>query len=244
MKILPVVFSYEDVSADFPNRDAYSYFLVSYLRTGRIRQVRKDMYALVDPSNGSVMASKFQIASHIGRFSFLCFHSALEYYGLAEQSFVSFLRVGSLRRFRNFDFEDVTYSCEKKKDLEGVNDFMAREGVRVTCLERTVIDCLYNLDKGGGYEEVTKAVSLIEDLSGSKLLDALSDYNVSFLFLKAGFILEKYYRGKLSDSFYDECLAHISKKKYYFGARKGNGIYVSKWNLIVPKEKEELNEIF
>ena len=51
---------------------------------------KKGLYALVNPSTRNVFVNKFQIASHLSYDSFFSYREALEYYGIANQSFVFF----------------------------------------------------------------------------------------------------------------------------------------------------------
>ena len=110
MKTLPILFSYDDVKALYPNTNGFYSFLKRAIKSGRIKQVKKGLYALVDPSTGGVFANKFQIASRLFDDSYFSYHDALEYYGLATQSFVSQFTYLTHVRVNPVDFDDIIYS--------------------------------------------------------------------------------------------------------------------------------------
>jgi predicted transcriptional regulator of viral defense system len=101
-----------------------------------------------------------------------------------------------------------------------------------------VVDCSDRLDLSGGFEELTKAVASLREIDAEGLLRILHSRGEAFLFLKVGYILQKNFRYRLDTSFYDECSSHHSKKKYYFGAKPGFGVYIKEWNLVVPAKED------
>ena len=240
MRILPILFNYNDLKKDFPNRKTFESFLARSLKEGKITQIRRGLYGLNDPSTGLLMASKFQIASRISSTSFISYHLAMEYYGLSEQSFSSLAIVSSSSRFHSFTFSDVDYQCALTKNPLFIRDRLAEEGIRIVSVERMLVDSADRLDRCGGFEELSKAVSSIKEICEEELFLLLKSYGSDFLYLKIGYLLEQYFRGPISEGFFSECLRHRSRKKYYFGAKTGNGVYQKKWNLIVPSQKKEI----
>lgn len=53
-----------------------------------MKLVKRELYALVDPSTVNIYASKFQIGCVLASDAYFSYHEALEYYGLANQSFI------------------------------------------------------------------------------------------------------------------------------------------------------------
>ena len=84
-----MLFSYEDVKNIYPNRVGFNSFLMRSLKSGKIKQIKRGLYALVNPLTNEIYANKFQIASKLFPDSYFSYHEALEYYGLAVQSYVS-----------------------------------------------------------------------------------------------------------------------------------------------------------
>lgn len=244
MKIWPVLFTYRDVQEDFPIRKSFESCMARSVKKGRLCQIRKGLYGLNDPSTGSLMANKFQIACRLSDFSFLDYHLAIEYYGLQEQSFVSEASVSSSTRFRPVDCAGVHFSVVLSSTCLGISERMKEEGIRVVTRERLVVDCLDHPSRAGGSEKVINVLALIQGLKEEDLLSILRFYDKDFLFLKAGYFLSRYCHDKLSSSFFSECLSHRHEKKYYLGQKGLQGVSIKRWNLIVPEEKKTPDALF
>lgn len=242
MESLPKLITKEDIIDKFKNEKQYSNWIALKLKSKTYKKIRNNLYALIDPSTNNIYSTKFEIASKISNTSFVCYHSALEYYGFANHVFGDVL-VGSLTKFNNFIFGDNEYICKPIKNIKFVND-IASEGIRVSSLEKTIIDCIDNIDLAGGIEEVLNALEQIKYVNENKLLDILKDINKMYLYQKIGFLFELYNNQlDLSNEFFEECKSHISKKVNYFMKYEFNDTELNqKWNLIVPKNiKSRIN---
>ena len=72
--------------------------------------------------------------------------------------------------------------------------------IKVTDLERTIIDCIDHLERAGGLEEFLYPLQMIPDVKEDRLLYYLEEYNHIFLWQKAGYILEFFSdREKIAD---------------------------------------------
>lgn len=242
MESLPKLITKEEMIDKFKDEKQYSNWISLKLKSKTYKKIRNNLYALIDPSTNDIYSTKFEIASKISNTSFVCYHSALEYYGLANQVFGNVL-VGSLTKFNNFIFEDNEYICRHVKIIKFVND-IASEGIRVSSLEKTIVDCIDNIDLAGGIEEVLNALEQIKYVNESKLLEILKDINKMYLYQKIGFLFELYNNQlDLSNEFFEECKSHISKKVNYFMQYEFKDTELNKkWNLIVPKNiKSRIN---
>ena len=242
MDVLPKLITKKEVIDNFENEKKYSNWIALKLKSKTYKKVRSNLYALIDPSTNDIYSTKFEIASKISDSSFICYHSALEYYGIANQVFSNVL-VGSLTKFNSFVFNDNEFICKHVKDIKFVNNIV-NEGIRVSSLEKTIIDCIDNIDLAGGIEEVLNALEQIKYVNENKLLEILKDINKMFLYQKIGFLFELYNNQlDLSKEFFDECKSHTSKKVNYFMQYEFKDTELSeKWNLIVPKNiKSRIN---
>ena len=106
------------------------------------KQVKRGLYALVNPTTGMIFATKFQIASRLFDDAFFSYHEALEYYGLANQSFVSEFTYLTKYHARDLEFEDVIYKAKKSNCNLFIEDRIEEEGIRVVSLERAIIDSI------------------------------------------------------------------------------------------------------
>ena len=242
METSPKLITKKEVIDKFENEKQYSNWIALKLKSKTYKKVRSNLYALIDPSTNDIYSTKFEIASKISDSSFVCYHSALEYYGIANQVFSNVL-VGSLTKFNSFVFNDNEFICKHVKDIKFVNNIV-NEGIRVSSLEKTIIDCIDNIDLAGGIEEVLNALEQIKYINENKLLEILKDINKMFLYQKIGFLFELYNNQlDLSNEFFDECKSHISKKVNYFMQYEFKDTELNeKWNLIAPKNiKSRIN---
>lgn len=242
METSPKLITKKEVIDKFENEKQYSNWIAIKLKSKTYKKVRSNLYALIDPSTNDIYSTKFEIASKISDSSFVCYHSALEYYGIANQVFSNVL-VGSLTKFNSFVFNDNEFICKHVKDIKFVNNIV-NEGIRVSSLEKTIIDCIDNIDLAGGIEEVLNALEQIKYVNENKLLEILKDINKMFLYQKIGFLFELYNNQlDLSNEFFDECKSHISKKVNYFMQYEFKDTELNeKWNLIAPKNiKSRIN---
>lgn len=235
MKTLPILFSYDDVKEIYPNQQGYLSFLKRSLKNGSIKQIKRGLYALIDPSTGRIYATKFQIASRLFPNSYFSYHEAIEYYGMATQSFVSIFTYLSTNRVSDLEFEDVIYRSKKSTyNLEILNR-MKEEGVRVASFERTIIDSIDSPSLAGGLEEIENALEFGRKLNIEVVIKLLEYYDKAYLYQKVGYLFEKYYGDKISDDFYKLCLSKIGNKVNYLDSHSVGARLNSKWKLMVKE---------
>ena len=242
MEPLPKLVTKEKAIDRFKDDKQYSNWIANKLRSKAYVKIRNNLYALVDPSTNDIYSTKFEIASNISGTSFVCFHSALEYYGLANQVFND-VTVGSLSKFNDFIFGDNEFICKRSKSLAFVNNVVS-EGIRVTSLEKTIVDCIDEIDFSGGMEEVLNALEQVKYLDEGKLAEVLKESGKVVLHQKVGYLLGLYNdQLHLSEGFFDGCRSHLTNKVNYLGKGEFKRAVLDKdWNLIVPKNiKSRIN---
>ena len=242
MKPLLKLITKEKVINQFKDDKQYSNWISNKLRSKSYVKIRNNLYALVDPSTNDIYSTKFEIASNISETSFICFHSALEYYGIANQVFND-ITVGSLTKFNDFIFEDCEFIYKRSKSIAFVNNVVS-EGIRVTSLEKTIVDCIDDINFSGGIEEVLNALEQVKYLKEEILTEVLKDSNKMFLYQKVGYLLEIYNdQLNLSEDFFNNCKAHLTKKTNYLMKGEFKNVILNKdWNLIVPENiKSRIN---
>lgn len=243
MKQIPILFSYDDLRIAYPNSSSFFSFVSRYLKQGKIKQIKKGLYALVDPSTNEIYATRFQIASRLFNDSYFSYHEALEYYGLSNQSFVSGFTYLCHTYAKELEFQGARYESKKSDCGLQVLDRIKEEGVRVVSLERAIVDAIDCPSLSGGIEEIEYALANTPDLNISSVEQMLEYYNKDFLYRKVGFLFEKKYGPKIPKDFYDKCLSHVTKKIIYFESHAGQAKLNSKWRLMV-EEKEYPDELF
>ena len=229
------IFHKKEVVALIKDENATKEILRRYKKQGLISLVRRDLYVVTDLATKASLATKFEIAGHISSSSCLAYHAALEYHGLAHQIFYE-LYVSSKETFHNFDYEGISYVFCPMKSEVGVIRPATDSFVRVTDLERTILDCIDCIDLSGGLEELVQCFAIITYVNEHKLLDYLICFDKQFLYQKAGFILSYFQKEmKLSDDFFELCKSKVGKSTRYLTDIRESEIYFKEWRLCAPQ---------
>lgn len=230
------VFSIEDVKKLTGNeKTAYSQ-IDRLMKKGLVKKVRKKVYSCVNPTTGQVVATRYQIACAITDTAYISHHSAFEYYGLANQVYYE-VYVSSETRFNHFEYDNVTYKYVASKMQDGVVEAKNTTGVRMTDLERTVVDSIRSFNKIGGFEELLHCLEGIHYLDEMKLRSYLSVYDTQGLYQRVGYLLGHYQKEmQLSREFIAYCNSKIGKsRRYLVSDRKEESCYNNEWELMVPE---------
>ena len=229
------IFHKKDVLLLTKDDNATKELLRRYKKMGLISQIRRDLYSANDLANKAILATKFEIAGQITPSAYLSYHAALEYHGLANQVFYE-LYVSSEERFNNFEYEGISYTYCKSGISFGIVNPPLDTLVKVTDLERTVVDCIDSISRSGGLEELIMCFSIITYLKEEQLLTYMDAYRKQFLYQKTGFILSYFQKEmKLSDNFFIECRQKIGKSIRYLTDTKDSKIYHKEWKLYAPE---------
>ena len=234
------VFSMADVDKIYHNLNSARSAVQRLLKTGMIKKIRNDMYTCINGENGMSVANRFQIGSHINEGAYISHHTAMEYYGITDQVFYD-VYVTSEKAFNTFEFEGYRYHRLAPAISQGVNKEELSGGVVVTDRERTVLDCIKDLNKVSGAEEVVSNLESVGKLREQKMLMYLEQYDNQFLYQKTGFLLlDSTDQHGLSEAFFEECKRRIGKSKRYLLGTSTGGVYISEWKLIVPRNIFEM----
>ena len=178
----------ERLSGNF--KTAYSQ-INRLMKKGLIKKVRKNIYSVVNLVTGQIVATRYQIACAVTGTAYISHHSAFEYYGLANQVFYE-VYVSSETKFNTFEYDHVTYKYVASRMKEGIVEAKNTTGIRVTDLERTVIDSIRDYNKIGGFEELLNCLEGILYLDEAKLLRYLEVYSTQGLYHRVGYLLQRY----------------------------------------------------
>ena len=229
------VFTVEDVNKYYKNihgaRSAIKYLVAQ----NKAVKIRNNLYTCISAENGNPIANRFQIASSISHSSYVSHHTAMEYYGITDQVFYE-VYVSSDTRFHDFVFDGFTYHFVKSRLSEGIDAPAYTGGIRITDKERSLADCIKDLDKIAGLEELIAIISSIPDINEGKLLYYLHMYNNQFLYQKTGYLLQSFTEGPgLTDQFFDICKEHMGKSKRYLTHDHNAARYNAEWKLVIPE---------
>ena len=222
--------------------------LFYHTRRGRLVRVRRGFYAVVPAGSraASLPVDPFLLAAKMTDDAVLAYHTALEFHGKAHTVTQEFLyltkRAARPFTFRGQRFQGLSIPPAlrvKKAEHFGVvtADRMGLD-VRVTSLERTMVDVLDRPQFGGGWEEIWRSLESVEFFD----LDAVIEYTLllgnATTVAKVGFFLEQH-KGALmvEDKHLERLRAHRPREPHYLSRRdRKAGKLVSGWNLIVPSE--------
>lgn len=214
--------------------------LVRWQTQGIIKMVRRNLYAVIDPMTDTPIADKYELASCITETSYVGWHTALEFHGVAHQPFYNTF-VGNGKRFNNFHFEGNNYEyCSSPFEASEENGIISPIGnpyVRVTDIERTIVDCCDRIDRAGGPEELLHCMESINLINEDKLTKYLALYNKTFLYQKVGYIMEHSQdNNHVSKAFIEACRNKGAIHTKRLTNTDDSNSYVSRWKLYVPKE--------
>ena len=219
-----------DFVAGLTHKKSLAIAIISnYRKKGYVRKVKHNLYATVSLENGGLIASKFIIACSINETAFVSHHSAFEYYGYYNQVYNT-VHVSSLNRFIPFEFDGFEFQYVRS-DTDDQVDFL--RGVKVTSIERTIVDSIDDIDDIAGIEELLKCIGMVPEVDETLVLDYLNRRSSKLLYKKTGYLLSHFQTVlRLSDRFFETCLVKGQNVVGYFSqSDKENLVYVHKWGV-------------
>ncbi len=218
-----------------------------YTQKRRILRIRRGLYVVVPPGIDpkACPVDPYLLAAKMTDDSVLAYHTALEFYGKAHSVHESFLYLTStsprLVTFHSYRFQSVRFpkKLQDEKKLFGVKtEERAGLSVRVTSLERTMVDVLDRPDLGGGWEEIWRSLESVEFFN----LDQVVEYTLLLkngtTTAKVGFFLEQHRETMMVDDSHLKVLREHRPRKPHYMTRtpRKSGRLITKWNLVVPVE--------
>lgn len=107
--------------------------------------------------------------------------------------------------------------------------------INVTTIERTMVDCIDDIGKAGGFEELLHCIGLVPFVDENSILKLLNEYDRQFMYQKTGYILSMFKdQLSLSPAFFDKCKEQMGKsKRYLYEELKINKkVYDEEWQLV------------
>jgi predicted transcriptional regulator of viral defense system len=220
--------------------------LAYHVKTGRILRVRRGLYASVPfgASPDTFPVDTFLLAGKMAEDAVLGYHTALEFLGKAhsvQERFV-FLTSKAIRpvNFRGYEFRGVRFpnALVKRNQEFFAVDKAERAGlpVRVTSLERILVDILDRPDLGGGWEEIWRSLESVEFFDTDKVVDYTLLLDNASTAAKVGLYLEQHQKDLMVDDAHLDRLRQCIPKQPTYMARNSKGRLVRDWNLVVPSQ--------
>jgi len=221
--------------------------LLSYhTKSGRLVRVRRGLYAVVPlgvPPAG-LPVDPYLLAGKMTDDAVLAYHTALGFHGKAHSVAHQFFYL-TKRAARPFAFQGQRFSglsipaslrARKAEHFGVVTADRLGLDLRVTAMERTMVDLLDRPQFGGGWEEIWRSLESVEFLD----LDAVTEYALllgnATTIAKVGFFLEQHGSALMvEDRHLDRLRAHRPREPHYLSRRdRRSGRLAPGWNLVVP----------
>lgn len=247
------VFTSEELAAHLTSRGATGprtgeAFLAYYTRTGRVVRIRRGLYAVVPPGADSLShpVSPYLIAARLTADSILSHHTALEYQGRAHSVWQHFIysaaRPVKPVTFRSQLFRGTGFPAALLR--AGAQHFGVVEAeqkgvmIRLTSLERTLVDVLHRPDLAGGWEEVWRSLESVEYFDLDSVLEYALLLGNATTAAKVGFFLEQHREPLMvEDCHLQPLLDRRPKRPHYMDPlHRQPGRLVTDWNLIIPRQ--------
>jgi len=214
-----------------------------YMSTGRVKQVRNGLYLSVPPGR-PVVADPYLICARLTTDAVLAYHTALQFHGKAYSVRNDYVCC-SRSRIEPFEYEGQTFRTvffprsllNKGAEMHSVDTAESRgEWLRVTSLERTMVDVLQRPELSGGWEEVLRSLEMVEYYHLDKIVEYVELLDNATTAAKVGFFLDEHREQLMVDPSHMERLkARCPKSPHYLErSHKGSSKFFPDWNLVVP----------
>lgn len=240
-----VVFAKEDVIIDFPHltQNAINTKIFEAKKKKIIKGIsgRRALYFIVDFGQNYETAQPdiYKLAAHIAPGAVICYSSALMVYGKSH-SLLNTIYISTDRKFRDLYYYNTYYKYVKIPFRNKSIQEIPYKGtiIKVTSLERTLIDCLRKLQYSGGIEYLIKSYESVKYINLENLTNYLNHFSSGVLYGRLGFILNLFKsRWDVSDNIIKKLKKNIPKyPDYLVGRDSKSGKLVKDWSVIVPEE--------
>ncbi|MCF8045289.1 MAG: type IV toxin-antitoxin system AbiEi family antitoxin domain-containing protein [Desulfarculaceae bacterium] len=222
--------------------------LTYYLKQGRIIPIRRGLYATVpaggDPASTSV--DPFLVAAKLTPDATLAYHTALEFHGKAYSVYMR-LHYVSERKSMPLTFQGHEFIRApvppalpaKGEEMFGITR-RNRSGVklRVTSLERTLVDVLDRPELSGSWEEIWRSLESVEFFDMEQVITYVLLLENATTAAKVGFFLDQHKEALMVEDVHLEPLRRLRPRRphYFVRSRRDDCRWVRDWNLMIPVE--------
>ncbi|MCK4304562.1 MAG: transcriptional regulator [Candidatus Eisenbacteria sp.] len=221
--------------------------LAKQVACGRLLRVKRGVYATVPTGvqPNDFQPDPFLVATHLRDDAVVAYHSALAFHGHAYSIWwrMQYLTAARVRpfAFRVVEFVGVQAPRAGRDlpDFGGGVQVRPHAGghVRVTSLERSLVDLLHAPEYGGGWEEIWRSLESVEFFDLAAVIEHVLRLGSALTTARVGFFLEQHREEWMVEDGHLEALAqHAPAQPSYLDRRRKTGKLIHPWNLIVPEQ--------
>jgi len=225
--------------------------LAHQIKSGRLLRIRRGLFAVVPPGAdwASYPVDPFLVAGKLTVDAVLSHHTALEFHGRAYsvQGYFTYSASNPIGpvTFRSHVFRGTTFpSALTRAERDGYEVLqMERAGMelRVTSLERTLVDVLDRPDLSGSWEEIWRSLESVEFFDLDKVTEYARFLENATTAAKVGFFLDQHRDALMVEDHHLHALHALRPRQPHYLERikREPGRLMSEWNLVVPRELTE-----
>lgn len=249
------IFTHEEfkqfaISQGTINDNTQKEILAYHLRKKNIIRIRRGLFASIPISSRDIADSfsidPYLIAGRITNDAILGYHTAFDFYGVPYSVYHQ-LTFMSQQKIRPFTFQQTEFICLPfpkalidKNKIATETMTIDRQGlkIKVTSLERTIVDALGRPDYAGGWEEIWRSAEHIPILNYNQAIKYALLLDNATTIAKLGFFLEQHKEQFKID---ENALKRLEAKKpsgihYIDRSKRESGKFIQRWNLVVPSQ--------
>jgi len=216
-----------------------------YLKTGRLKLVTREVYAVASAGGGGdFQPDPFLVAIAVRNDAIFSYHSALELLGVGHSVWnrcvihCGHRRSPLVLKHGSIDFLQDQDSFVKSESRYLGTQKVERRGrlLTVTGPERTIVDGFRRPVLCGGVEELIQSASGFAVLDLDMLKKVLLCYNIARLWAATGWFLEQFQkRFHVPETVLQEMEKYCPSSTLYIERGLRGGVLYPRWNLILPE---------
>lgn len=241
------VFRYDELHDHLNQKKVYKdtslkALLRYHLQKKHIARIRRGYYVVITNKTSLGVYDPLLIAGRVNESALIAYHSALSFHGIA-YSLSNTVFFSSETPVKLFDFQQVAYQrVLPPKALPPEKIFYETKtydrlglAIRVTNIERTLVDCLDKPQFSGGFEEIWRATSMIDFIDAERMANYAILLNNATTIAKLGFFLEQHQEHfKIEENILSLLEKKTPKGVHYFTHAASENHYLRRWKLMVP----------
>jgi predicted transcriptional regulator of viral defense system len=222
--------------------------LTYYRKKGRIILIRRGLYGTV-PAGGDPISSPvdpYLVAAKLTPDAVLAYHCALAFHGKAYSVHTRLHYVSANKStpltFQGHEFIRAPLPpalLAKSEELFGViRRNRAGVDLRVTSLERTLVDVMDRPDLTGSWEEIWRSLESVEFFDLDQVIAYVLLLENATTAAKVGFFLAQHKEALMVEDVHLEPLRRLSPRHphYFVRGKRNDCRWVGEWNLMIPEE--------